>query len=192
MLCTNLYAIGQMWVKVGNELKEAGAEFKVQADLIESKVARKEFDTLSGTVTAHGTAITQNAEAIVLKAESIEVDELGNRLTTAESSIRVNSEQIALRVTNDQMNSAINVQASAIMLSVSDHLSEVGIKISGADKGVHVKANLFDVTGTDGTKIFSASSDGNWVTLDRIQMGGFVIGNMSGGAINSYTIEAGM
>lgn len=181
VLCSNLYAVGQMWVKVGDELKEAGAEFKVQADQIQSKVSRKDFDTLSGTVKAHGTAITQTAKAIELKAESSEVDALGNRITTAEASIRVNSEQIALRVTEGQMNSAINVQASAIMLSVSDHLGDVGIKISGADKGVHVKANLFDVTGTDGTKIFSASSDGNWVAMDRIQMGGFTIGKMSGG-----------
>lgn len=215
VLCTNLYAIGQMWVKIGDELKEAGAEFKVQADLIESKVARKEFDTLSGTVAAHGTAITQTAEAIALKAESSTVDALGNRVSAAESSITQQAELIETKVsqsTFDEMGNRVATAESKIT-QLSDkielqvttaELETVGIKIEGADKGVHVRANEFDVSATSGAKLLEASADGNRVTMRNVDIGGSAtiangatIGDVvvQGGALywskNGYTASVG-
>ena len=201
VLCTNLYAIGQIWVKVGDELKEAGAEFKVQADLIESKVARKEFDTLSGTVAAHGTAITQNAEAIALKAESSTVDELGNRVSAAESSITQQAGLIETKVsqsTFDEMGNRVTTAESKIT-QLSDkielqvttaELETVGIKIEGADKGVHVRADQFDVSATSGAKLLEASADGNRVTMRNVDIGGnATIAN--GATIGDVVVQGG-
>ncbi len=201
VLCTNLYAIGQMWVKIGDELKEAGAEFKVQADLIESKVARKEFDTLSGTVAAHGTAITQTAEAIALKAESSTVDELGDRLTTAESSITQQAGLIETKVAQssfDEMGNRVATAESKItqlsdkieLQVTTEDLETVGIKIEGADKGVHVRANEFDVSATSGAKLLEASADGNRVTMQNVDIGGnATIAN--GATIGDVTVQGG-
>ena len=201
VLCTNLYAIGQIWVKVGDELKEAGAEFKVQADLIESKVARKEFDTLSGTVAAHGTAITQTAEAIALKAESSTVDELGDRLTTAESSITQQAGLIETKVAQssfDEMGNRVATAESKItqlsdkieLQVTTEDLETVGIKIEGADKGVHVRANEFDVSATSGAKLLEASADGNRVTMQNVDIGGnATIAN--GATIGDVTVQGG-
>ena len=162
VLCTNLYAVGKLWVKVGDELKEAGAEFKVQSDLIESKVSQKEFDTLSGTVTAQGTAITQTASAIALKAESSTVDAMGERVTQAEASIRVNSEAITQTVRKGDIISSINQSAEQVKIEASKIRLIGDTTLDGMLSAGKIKAEYIDAdnliarklsTGTTGARI---------------------------------------
>lgn len=187
LYCRNLYAEGTFRVKVNGVSKDVGTAFEVteegisalvtktetidgrlvnaessiavQSGQIASKVSTTEFNALGERVSTAESAITQQAGEIALKVSQSSFDELGNRVTTAESTIRQLAGSIELQVTTED-------------------LAAVGIRIDGDDRGVHVRADLFDITSVSGTKLLEASSDGNRVTLRNVDITeNFSLGN---------------
>lgn len=75
------------------------SQFQVLADEISSKVSQTDFNSLSGTVTTQGTQIQQNAQAILLKADTSVVNtqmngKMGTDMSNRSSSILIDSGQI--------------------------------------------------------------------------------------------------
>ena len=75
------------------------SQFQVLSDEISSKVSQTDFNSLSGTVTTQGTAIQQNAQAILLKADTSTVNtqlngKMGTDMSNRSSSILIDSGQI--------------------------------------------------------------------------------------------------
>ena len=75
------------------------SQFQVLSDQISSKVSQTDFNSLSGTVTEQGTLIQQNAQAILLKADTSTVNtqmngKMGTDMSNRSSSILIDSGQI--------------------------------------------------------------------------------------------------
>ena len=75
------------------------SQFQVLSDEISSKVSQTDFNSLNGTVTTQGTAIQQNAQAILLKADTSTVNtqlngKMGTDMSNRSSSILIDSGQI--------------------------------------------------------------------------------------------------
>ena len=75
------------------------SQFQVLSDEISSKVEQTAFNSLSNTVTTQGTAIQQNAQAILLKADTTTVNtglagKMGTDMSNRSSSILIDSGQI--------------------------------------------------------------------------------------------------
>ena len=75
------------------------SQFQVLQDEISSKVEQTEFNSLEGTVTQQGTLIQQNAQAILLKADTSVVNtqmngKMGTDMSNRSSSILIDSGQI--------------------------------------------------------------------------------------------------
>lgn len=157
LYCRNLYAEGNFRVKVNGVSTDVGTQFEVTAEGISALVAKTEG--LDGRLVNAESTIAVQAGEIALKVSQSSFDELGNRVTTAESTIRQLADSIELQVT-------------------TDNLAAVGIRIDGDDLGVHVRADLFDITSVSGTKLLEASSDGNRVTLRNVDITeNFSLGN---------------
>lgn len=178
--CGNLYATGSLRVKVNGEDKDVGTQFEVTAEGISSLATKS--DALDGRLTTAESSITQQAGLIETKVSQSTFDEMGNRVSAAESSITQQADEIALRVTEDQCQSLIEQKVNSLELGVTTaELETVGIKIEGADKGVHVRADLFDVSATSGAKLMEASADGNRVTMRNVDISGsFSLGKLLG------------
>ena len=201
--CGNLYATGSLRVKVNGEDKDVGTQFEVTAEGISSLATKS--DALDGRLTTAESSITQQAGLIETKVSQSTFDEMGNRVSAAESSITQQADEIALRVTEDQCQSLIEQKVNSLELGVTTaELETVGIKIEGADKGVHVRADQFDVSATSGAKLLEASADGNRVTMRNLDIdgsatiaNGATIGDVvvQGGALywskNGYTASVG-
>lgn len=181
LYCRNLYAEGAFRVKVNGVSTDVGTQFEVteegisalvtktetidgrlvnaessiavQAGQIAAKVSLTEFNALGERVSTAESAIAQQAGEISLKVSQSSFDELGNRVTTAESTIRQLADSIELQVTTED-------------------LAAVGIRIDGEDRGVHMRADLFDIISVSGMKLLEASSDGNRVTLRNVDITG--------------------
>lgn len=75
------------------------SQFQVLSDEISSKVSQTDFNSLSGTVTTQGTQIQQNAQQILLKADTSTVNaqlngKMGTDMSNRASSILIDSGQI--------------------------------------------------------------------------------------------------
>lgn len=75
------------------------SQFQVLSDEISSKVSQTDFNSLSGTVTTQSTQIQQNAQAILLKADTSTVNtqlngKMGTDMSNRASSILIDSGQI--------------------------------------------------------------------------------------------------
>ncbi len=109
---------------------------------LSQKVSQITFDALKGTVTSQGTAITQNKDAIGLKADTSlvntikqtvtnntaaidlnskeiklkasqsDVDKLGGRVTNAEAQIKLQADQIKLTVSKTELNNTLSSYAT--------------------------------------------------------------------------------
>lgn len=183
LYCRNLYAEGTFRVKVNGVSKDVGTAFEVTEEGISALVTKTE--TIDGkvlemknklTVTADGLLqVTTKTETIDGKVTTME-SELAN---TAEefASFKRKTEEIDGKVTT--MGSAIQQLSDKITLQVTkDDLYNVGIEIDGNGMGVHVRADLFDITSVSGTKLLEASSDGNRVTLRNVDITeNFSLGN---------------
>lgn len=187
--CGNLYATGSLRVKVNGEDKDVGTQFEATAEGISSLATKS--DALDGRLTTAESSITQTAEKLETKVSQEVFDELGNRVSAAESSITQQADEIALRVTEDQCQSLIEQKVNSLELGVTTaELETVGIKIEGADKGVHVRADQFDVSATSGAKLLEASADGNRVKMQNVDIGGnATIAN--GATIGDIVVQGG-
>ncbi len=76
-----------------------------------------DVDDLSGTVAGHTTSITQNANAIALKAEKSVVDALNTTVSSHTTSIKQNADSIALKAeksTVDNLSKTVSSHATSI------------------------------------------------------------------------------
>lgn len=155
--CGNLYAAGSLRVKVNGVSTDVGTQFEVTAEGLSALVTKTE--AIDGRLVEAESSITVQAGQIASKVSQTEFNALGQRVSSAESSITQLSNKIELQVTIDD-------------------LKTVGIAIDGEDLGVHVRADLFDITSVSGTKLLEASSDGNRVTLRNVDITeNFSLGN---------------
>lgn len=88
-----------------------GTQISQNATEIQSKASQTEVDTLSGTVDSHGTQITQQAGQISSLATRVTATE--NTNTSQQSQITQNANQIATKVTQTQVDAAIANAKSA-------------------------------------------------------------------------------
>ena len=91
----------------------------------------------------YNTKITQAADAITLQANRVTT--LEGRVTETEAAITVNAENIALRVTEEQMNAAIELSADEIRSEVSD--VEAGLQSTITQKVGEVNASIAALDG---------------------------------------------
>ncbi|XEO93344.1 phage tail spike protein [Latilactobacillus sakei] len=103
------------------------------------KVNQTTFDTLKGTVISQGTAITQNKDAIKLKADTSLVNAIKQTVTNNTTAIDLNSKEIKLKASQSDVNklsgrvdsaeAQIKVQADQIAQTVSK--TELTTKLNG-------------------------------------------------------------
>ncbi len=187
--CGNLYAAGSLRVKVNGVSTDVGTQFEVTAEGISALVTKT--DAIDGRLVEAESSISVQAGQIASKVSQTEFNALDQRVSTAESSITQQAGLIATKVSQETFDalgnrvstaeSKITQLANEIELGVTvDELATVGIRISGEDLGVHVTADKFDVTATNGVKLLEASSDGNRVTLRNVDITeGFSLGSFT-------------
>lgn len=98
----------QRWATI--RIDEANAKINLNAgeiNKIEGRVSQAEID-IDGA----------NAQ-IELKASQIDLDKMGNRVSSAESSIKVNADNIELKVSKDGVISSINQSSEKIVIKAS-------------------------------------------------------------------------
>nr|WP_143595995.1 phage tail protein [Terribacillus aidingensis] len=91
------------------------SEIDQKADSISLKVSETEADleNVKDSVSTANAEIKLNKEAIALKAEKIEMDDLGDRLATTESSLTVMNDAIASKVGQEELNTVTGRLATA-------------------------------------------------------------------------------
>jgi phage minor structural protein len=125
------------------------SQFQVMSDQISSKVSQTDFNSLSGTVTTQGTQIQQNANAILLKADTSTVnaglaDKMGKDMSNRSSSILIDSGQIrfdsnSLVVNSSQFtldasgNATFGGNITASTIKVGSEFVNIGDAIDGAE-----------------------------------------------------------
>jgi hypothetical protein len=78
-----------------------------------------QVSTNTGNISTHATLISQNADAIVLRALSTSLDTTNGRVTTCESNISVNASNILLRVSKNDVINQINISTEETTISGS-------------------------------------------------------------------------
>lgn len=94
----------------------------VQGELL-TKVSNTDFDLLESTVSQHSTSLTQNADAIALKASQESLDLATGRITDAEASIVVNADAITTTVKKAELKGelqGLDIYAPNIMNNTMD------------------------------------------------------------------------
>ncbi|MDM1050592.1 hypothetical protein, partial [Sphingobacterium hotanense] len=107
---------------------ETQQSFSVMDGKIEGKVNQTDLNSLGQTVANQGTLISQNAQAIDLRATKQEFTELNNsvgaisgRVTNAEAAIQVNSDQIELRA----VKTVVDAQIDSVNGRVDSNVSRI-------------------------------------------------------------------
>ena len=137
------------------------SQFQVVSDQISSKVSQTDFNSLSGTVTTQGTLIQQNANAILLKANTSTVNtalngKMGTDMSNRASSILVDSGQIrfdsnSLVVNSSQFtldasgNAVFKGKLNAAQLYIGGEYVGLGTAISDAESSA-ISAAAIDAT----------------------------------------------
>jgi hypothetical protein len=146
------------------------SQFQVLNDQISSKVEQTTFNSLANTVTNQGTLIQQNADAILLKADTTTVNsglagKMGTDMSNRSSSILIDSGQIrfdsnSLVVNSNQFtldaqgNATFGGNLSAATLNIGGQAVGIGTAISDAESDAVSTANGY----TDG-KATQAQTD---------------------------------
>lgn len=154
------------------------SQFQVLADEISSKVEQTDFNSLSGTVTTQGTQIQQNAQAILLKADTSVVNtqmngKMGTDMSNRSSSILIDSGQIRFDSNSLVVNSSkftLDANGNATFagnitgasLNIGGEFVGIGDAISDAESGA-ISAAAIDATNkannAKDSAINTASSD---------------------------------
>jgi phage minor structural protein len=154
------------------------SQFQVLADEISSKVSQTDFNSLSGTVTTQGTQIQQNAQAILLKADTSVVNaqmngKMGTDMSNRSSSILIDSGQIRFDSNSLVVNSSkftLDASGNATFagnitgasLNIGGEFVGIGDAISDAESGA-ISAAAIDATNkannAKDSAINTASSD---------------------------------
>ena len=137
------------------------SQFQVVSDQISSKVSQTDFNSLSGTVTTQGTLIQQNAEAILLKADTSTVNtalngKMGTDMSNRASSILIDSGQIrfdsnSIVVNSSQFtldasgNAVFKGKLNAAQLYIGGEYVGLGTAISDAESSA-ISAAAIDAT----------------------------------------------
>lgn len=145
---------------------------------------------------SHSTMIQQNADAIVLKANTTNLVALENRVTSAESSITINANQIALkanassldlltgRVTNAESSIIQNATDITQRVSSTDYNgNEIASRINQTATTISIEASKININGVvsantyfkinaNGSMEAKAGKIADWnITTDRIYAG---------------------
>ncbi len=154
------------------------SQFQVLADEISSKVEQTDFNSLEGTVTQQGTLIQQNAQAILLKADTSVVNtqmngKMGTDMSNRSSSILIDSGQIRFDSNSLVVNSSkftLDANGNATFagnitgasLNIGGEFVGIGDAISDAESGA-ISAAAIDATNkannAKDSAINTASSD---------------------------------
>ena len=137
------------------------SQFQVLSDQISSKVSQTDFNSLSGTVTEQGTLIQQNAQAILLKADTSVVNtqmngKMGTDMSNRSSSILIDSGQIRFDSNSLVVNSSkftLDANGNATFagnitgasLNIGGEFVGIGDAISDAESGA-ISAAAIDAT----------------------------------------------
>ena len=135
------------------------SQFQVLSDEISSKVSQTDFNSLSGTVTTQGTAIQQNAQAILLKADTSTVNaqlngKMGTDMSNRSSSILIDSGQIRFDSNSLVVNSSkftLDAQGNATFagnitgatLNIGGSPVAIGTAIEDAEAGAVASAKTY-------------------------------------------------
>lgn len=149
------------------------SQFQVLSDEISSRVTQTDFNSLSGTVTQQGTLIQQNAQQILLKADTSTVNtqlngKMGTDMSNRASSILIDSGQIrfdsnSLIVNSSQFtldangNAAFGGNISAATLNIGGSAVGVGTAINNAQTNA-IATSATDATNKANAALSSANS----------------------------------
>lgn len=149
------------------------SQFQVLSDEISSRVTQTDFNSLSGTVTQQGTLIQQNAQQILLKANTSTVNtqlngKMGTDMSNRASSILIDSGQIrfdsnSLIVNSSQFtldangNAAFGGNISAATLNIGGSAVGVGTAINNAQSNA-IATSATDATNKANAALSSANS----------------------------------
>lgn len=149
------------------------SQFQILSDEISSRVTQTEFNSLSGTVTQQGTLIQQNAQQILLKANTSTVNtqlngKMGTDMSNRASSILIDSGQIrfdsnSLIVNSSQFtldangNAAFGGNISAATLNIGGSAVGVGTAINNAQTNA-IATSATDATNKANAALSSANS----------------------------------
>jgi len=117
------------------------SQFQVLSDEISSKVEQTDFNSLSGTVTTQGTQIQQNAQQILLKADTSTVNtqmagKMGTDMSNRASSILIDSGQIRFDSNSLVVNSSkftLDAQGNA---TFAGNITGATLNIGGSFVGI--------------------------------------------------------
>lgn len=150
------------------------SQFQVLQDEISSRVTQTEFNSLEDTVTTQGTLIQQNAQQILLKADTTTVDaglnsKMATDMSNKASSILIDSGQIrfdsnSIVINSDQFtldadgNASFGGNLSAATLVIGGSPVGIGTAISNAESDA-VSTAASDATAKANAAISTAASD---------------------------------
>ena len=140
------------------------------------------LEEIGGKVEQNTTAITANSEAIATKVSQDTFNELGERVSTAETRIEQNAEAIELRATTEEVESKIAVTEGKIALYVdgTDVKTPAGIVVGVVDGEGYVKINAPNI-------IAEGTITAEQLRADCISGKTFIVKN--GGVIRSETLD---
>ena len=150
------------------------SQFQVLSDEISSRVTQTTFDSLSDTVTEQGTLIQQNADAILLKADTTTVDaglnnKMGKDMSNRSSSILIDSGQIRFDsnslvvnsskfTLDNQGNATFSGNLSAATIDIGGTPVDLGDAIDDAEAGA-ISAAAADATTKANNAVNTAAAD---------------------------------
>ena len=140
------------------------------------------IEEIDKKVEQNTTAITINSEAIATKVSQDTFNELGERVTTAETRIEQSAEAIELRATTEEVESAIKVTEGKIALMVdgTDVKTSAGIVVGVVDGEGYVKIDAPNI-------IAEGTITAEQLRADCISGKTFIVKN--GGVIRSETLN---
>ena len=114
------------------------------------------MDSTAETVSTHTTEISQNAEAITLKASQTDLDTLDGRVESAEASIVVNADAIELKASKtslnvvdgkvDDLSGEVNILAGEVEIAVKVDGTTVSSFVAGVS-GLRLKGESIELDG---------------------------------------------
>ena len=137
------------------------SQFQVLSDEISARVTQTDFNSLSGTVTTQGTLIQQNANAILLKADTTTVNtqlngKMGTDMSNRSSSILIDSGQIRFDSNSLVVNSSQFTLDASGNATFGGKLSAAELYIDGSYVGLanainNAEADAISTAATDAT-----------------------------------------
>lgn len=151
---------------------------------------QNDIDTLNGKITTNSTQITQNKQAIALKADQTEVDQVKQTATQNSSRLDVMDGQISSKVTSTDVNNIVDSKGFATTNTVQSLITQTAGTINESITNLDAKYSAKDgVNLQQGTKDFSfqLGTNGNPSSIETYNSDTKMLHTQNGGFYTSYS-----